>query len=213
MKIAEIYQKYPVPPNLQEHMLRVCVVTEFIQKHWKGIEKLDWNMIYQAALLHDMGNIVRLDLENHPEFLGKEQKNIAFWQEQKKKNIKRFGTDDHKATESILKELSFNKKLISLIFDMGFANSIKIKNNNNWPVKILYYADSRTLPRGFGTLKERMEEAVSRRPLLAKIDDFYELVAASFEVEKQVQNKLDIPVSEINNNSIRINKKFLQIKV
>ena len=44
MKIVDIYEKFGIPPNLQVHMLRVCGIVEFIEKHWVG-KTVDWNSI------------------------------------------------------------------------------------------------------------------------------------------------------------------------
>ena len=71
MKVVEVYKKFGIPPNLQEHMLRVFEVTSYIEKHWKG-ETVDWDLAKKIALLHDLGNVVKFDFDKHPEFLGSE---------------------------------------------------------------------------------------------------------------------------------------------
>lgn len=44
MKISEIYKKFGVSPNLQEHMERVFGVVSLIEKHWKDDEIVDWEL-------------------------------------------------------------------------------------------------------------------------------------------------------------------------
>lgn len=57
MKISDIYKKFGIPPNLQEHMLRVCGVVSFIKKHWNNADiKIDWDLVKKTSLLHDLGN-------------------------------------------------------------------------------------------------------------------------------------------------------------
>lgn len=73
MKIAEIYQKYKVPPNLQEHMLRVAAMAEIIANSWPN-NSLDREILLLACLTHDMGNILKFDLVNKINFLGEEAK-------------------------------------------------------------------------------------------------------------------------------------------
>ena len=56
MKISEVYKKFNIPPNLQEHMLKVCSIVSFIEKHWTR-EEVNWGLAKKVALLHDIGNI------------------------------------------------------------------------------------------------------------------------------------------------------------
>jgi len=79
MKLLEVYKKFGSPPNLQEHMLRVCGVTTYIGKHWIGKEGVDWVRVKAISLLHDIGNVVKLDFEKYPQFLGEEIKNVDHW--------------------------------------------------------------------------------------------------------------------------------------
>lgn len=72
MTIKEIYKMFRVPPNLQEHMIRVAKVARFIFDHWVG-PKLDWQKLEKICLLHDLGNVVKFDLDRYPEFLGRER--------------------------------------------------------------------------------------------------------------------------------------------
>ena len=76
MKIIDIYEKFATPPNLQQHLFRVATIVLFLQKHWMG-EGFDWQKMVIAALLHDLGNIVRFDFDNHPELLGEELKILS----------------------------------------------------------------------------------------------------------------------------------------
>ena len=62
MNIAQIYEKLGTSPNLQQHMIRVTSVGLFILNNWNG-EKLNTDTMTTMLLLHDIGNIVKFDLE------------------------------------------------------------------------------------------------------------------------------------------------------
>lgn len=82
-------------------------MVSFIEGHWNNSQiKIDWNLVKKASLLHDLGNVVRFDFDKHPEFLGKEQVNVDHWKDIQKKVIGSYGSDDHEATERILKYTS-----------------------------------------------------------------------------------------------------------
>lgn len=114
MKISDIYKKYGIPPNLQEHMLRVYAIVSLTEKHWVG-KNIDWKQAKKVALLHDLGNIVKFDFDQHPEFLGDEQKNVERWKKVQKKIIDKYGSDDHKATEKMLEDIGMDKDNIKII--------------------------------------------------------------------------------------------------
>ncbi|USN54769.1 MAG: HD domain-containing protein [Candidatus Peribacteria bacterium] len=63
--IQDIYTQYQIPPSLQEHMLRVAAVAEQICLH--SSQEIDHATIVTAALLHDMGNIIKFNLDKLPE--------------------------------------------------------------------------------------------------------------------------------------------------
>jgi hypothetical protein len=202
MNIRQIYRKFNIPPNLQEHMLRVASVVEFLQKHWIGKDKVNWKLTKNVALLHDLGNLVKPDLIKHPEVLDKERINISHWLNVRQKLIENYGTDDHEVTLKMLSEIGSDKSIVDIISKKGFANSVLIKNSSNWPLKILHYADLRTLPSTIGGLEERIADIRARMPKYTERSDFEDLVAACQEIEKQIRENLDVPVSEINNTSI-----------
>lgn len=203
MKIVDIYKKFGIPPNLQEHMLRVYGIVCFVEEHWKGEEKIDWELAKTVALLHDMGNVVRFDFDNHPEFLGDEQKNVEHWKQVQKEVIAKYGTDDHEATRQMLQEVQVGDEAIEIILGKSFGNAVATKDSNNWPLKILLYADLRTLPQGIGTLEERIQDVRERMPKYVARPDFEDLVSASREIESQLQTNLSVPVSEITDISIK----------
>ncbi|KKU02892.1 MAG: hypothetical protein UX88_C0035G0003 [Candidatus Woesebacteria bacterium GW2011_GWC2_47_16] len=207
MKISDVYQKLSVPPNLQEHMLKVCGVVTFIEGYWIGGEEIDWNFIKKAALLHDVGNIVRFDFDNHPEFLRDEQSRVGYWRDVQKQMVEKYSKDDHAATKKILQEVGVDEKLIEIIWEMRFGKSVATRDSNNWPLKIILYADLRTLPLGIGTLEERLHDVRQRLSKYSTRADFKDLVNACRDIEKQIQQKVNIPLEQISDETLEIDSQ------
>jgi hypothetical protein len=80
-------------------------------------------------------------------------------------------------------------------------------------VKILYYADLRTLPFGIGTLEDRLEDVRNRMPKYTSRPDFKDLVEACRQIENQLQQNLDVPVVEINNDSVVVATDVLDLEL
>ena len=83
MKIIDIYNKYHIPKTLQLHMLRVSACAMLILDNWNG-NKLDKESIIKVSLLHDMGNIAKINdnPENDEKFAlirDKYIKKIGLW--------------------------------------------------------------------------------------------------------------------------------------
>src|SRR3989344_1397907 len=117
MKIIEIYKKYKIPPNLQEHQLRVAAVALTICDNFNS--EIDKDSVIKAALLHDMGNIIKFDLSKFPEFL--EPEGIEYWKRVKEEFRKKYGEDEHNATYEIAKEIGVNKFAFEIIQGYGFS--------------------------------------------------------------------------------------------
>ena len=212
MKIIDVYKKFQIPPNLQDHMLRVCAIVEFIQKHWIG-KHVDWDLTKKIAMLHDLGNIVKYNFDNHPEFLGKEQKNIEHWRDVQSEIIKKYGSDDDEVTKKMLTELGLGGEIVEIIFSKRFGNSVEVKNSDNWALKIMYYADLRTLPFGIGSLEERISDIKGRMPKYTSRPDFEELLDACRSIEKQLLPNIDVPANEINDRNVLIDKTLLNLSL
>jgi hypothetical protein len=213
MKVKAIYKKLGIIPNLAEHMVTVARVALLIKNHWQG-PKLDWEMVKKTALLHDLGNIVRFDLDKYSHFLGLEAVRIDYWKGVQMKTIAKYGKDDHQATKKMLDELGTDQKIIKVILNKSFGGSVQLARNNDWPAKILHYADARVMPHGVVTLEERIQDTRERMPKYANRPDFEDLVAATREIEKQIQEKLDIAVSAINQDSVKkIKENLLETEI
>lgn len=213
MKISDIYQKFKLPPNLQEHMLRVAAIVEYLEKYWTSEVPVNWNLVLKAALLHDLGNIIKFDLDNHPEFLGAEQENLEYWKSVQAEMVRKYGDNDERATQAMLAELGVDGGLAEIIFNKRFDNSVEVERSNDWVLKILYYADLRTLPFGIGSIEDRIGDARARMPQYTNRPDFEELVIACLSISRQIEEKLSIPASQINDKNVRINEELLKLEI
>ncbi len=213
MTVQKIYQRFKLPPNLQEHLLRVTKVALFITDHWVG-PKIDHDLIKKSALLHDLGNIVKFDLKKYPKFLGKEKGRVNFWLKVQEDITDQYGTDDHQATLKMLEELGVNSRMSLLVKSKTFSNALKMAESSNWEAKILFYADLRVGPFGILSLKERLNEALPRLDIYRKLDTLDELIAACYRIENQIQANVNTGLTKISGESIeRDEVELLKTKV
>ncbi len=184
-----------------------------MKRHWKGPD-VNWNVLVKAALLHDIGSIVKFDLDEHKEFLGKEASKIKHWKKKQEKIISKYGKDDHEVTMKMLDELKVLEKIKKIVLNKSFGNAIEVVASSDYSHKILLYADLRVTPKGISTMEARLKETTERTPQYAESPDLPELLGAAKRIEKQIQDSLDIPVSEINFESASgEDKKLLKIKL
>lgn len=212
MKVREIYKKFKVPPNLQEHHLRVAKVAMFICDHWQG-SKVDLSLIIKEALLHDIGNIVKFNIEKYPEFLGDESKRIDYWLKVQKEMIVKYGQDDKQATAHMLNEIGVDKKIIDLILAKGFLHSVETEKSGSWELKILLYADLRVGPFGVVSLIERLEEALNRYAPAEK-NKWQPQTKACFRIEKQIQANTNADLINLREDQLpKENEELLGLEI
>lgn len=195
--IREIYSEFCIPPNLAQHRHTVAKVVCSIRDHWVG-DKVDWSFIIKAALLHDLGNIVKFNFEAHLGFLGMEASNVDYWRGVQKKIVQKYGADDHIASGNMLKEIGITGNLLDVIQDKSFSNAIAVSLDDDWYSKILLYADMRVMPHGIVTLEERLSDVRSRMPQYTKRPDFEDLLNATRNIENQLIRSLDKNINEID---------------
>lgn len=214
LNVQDVYELYTVPPNLATHMRTVAKVVCSIRDYWVG-EGIDWNSIIQAALLHDIGNIVKFDFEHYPELLGDESANIDHWKAVQKDIINRYGKDDHEVCGNILREIGVSQKMITTIETKSFANSVVVAQSDEWDAKILLYADMRVKPFGIVPLEDRLDDVRDRMPQYYNRPDFEELLEAARSIEVQVATHLsrsiaDIPWGQVTETDTQLNSVVIR---
>lgn len=202
--ILKIYEHYKIMPNLALHQLRVASVIYLICKNLTL--EVDENIAIQSGLLHDMGNIIKFNLNYFPEFL--EPEGLEYWQNIQKEFKEKYGNDEHEATQKILEELGIDKRVIAIDSKMIFGNLCIDKDSNDWELKLLHYADMRVGPFGILSYEDRMEDA--RKRYVNVLDDEMTrekdrreiLLACGKDIERQIFEHCSIKPEDINDTSI-----------
>ena len=206
--IDKICANYFVPKTLQLHMRLVAGVAKKICEHSK--EKIDKEKIIAVALIHDIGNIVKMKFEGKSLrlLLKSDFKRIDFYKTKKEEFLKKYGADDKATNYAIAKELGVEAKLLELIDP---SSAIKINGekyfiSKNFTKLVLFYSDLRVSPEGVVSMKKRLKEFEERYSLkdspekLAYSKTFFK---AAEEMEKIVFQKINLSPHDINKKTIK----------
>ena len=197
MTIKDVYERFKIPPNLADHMFTVAQVVRTIKDHWKG-QIIDWELIEKAALLHDVGNIVKFSFsEEHKQFLGAEAQRIDYWRSVQKEIIQKYGAEDHQATGAMLREIGIKENILDIVQNKSLPNAIGVAQENDWSAKILLYADMRVMPQGIAPLEERLADIRTRLTKYAQRLDFEDILISIRNIEKQISYQLETSVQDI----------------
>lgn len=210
MQITEIYQRYKIMPQLQEHQLRVAAVAKIICDHLRA--KVETDTIITACLLHDMANIIKFDLS--PEVTAKlvpqvlKDGQLEYWQGVQQEFIQKYGLDEHKASIEIAKELGLNGQVLKCIENIDFAKALENVQNEELEPKICDYADLRVGPKGILSIKERLEEGreryKDRTEKWIAAEKWGELNHACLTVERQIFALASIRPEDITDESVKL---------
>lgn len=161
MTIIEIYAQYRIMPNLQQHQLRVAGVAQVVCQHIANqVPALPQTEIVQAALLHDMGNIIKFDLTRFPEFL--EPEGVEYWQQVQAEFVAKYGNNEHEATRQIVHEIGVSDLVAELIASISFTGAAQVAAQSDPKWWIAEYADCRVTPEGVTDLETRLLDLETR---------------------------------------------------
>lgn len=200
-KVSEIYDKYKIMPSLQLHMLRVAAVATLICDNFT--EPLDRESIILGSLFHDMGNIIKFDLNVFPEFALPE--GVEYWQGVKDEYVKKYNNNEHIATNIIVEEIGLSEIVCDLIRNIGFSKSTENEHSNFFARKICNYSDMRVGPLGVMLLNDRILEGNKRyqgRKKTIASDNFSSLAQSAQNVEKQIFEKCRIKPEDITDELV-----------
>lgn len=190
-------------PNLQEHQLRVGAVAQQIYQSFRS--KINIPEIISACLLHDVGNILKFDLNLFPQFL--EPKGLTYWEGIQREFEAKYGKDEHSATLSIAKEIGISENTLVYLNAVGFSKITKNLSEKDFGKKICCYSDMRVGPFGIITIDERISDGKKRYKNRAdrSIDSSkFDILAQDLKkIEKQIFEQTAIKPSDINDNSIK----------
>ena len=186
--------------NLQLHQLRVAAVARQICDTLTV--KVDTEYVVKACLLHDMGNIIKFNLEYFPDF--NKPEGIDYWKQVQREYIEKYGSDEHHATIEIVKELGYSDSITVLINAIDHDYIAKHKDNMSIEEKLGVYADNRVTPHGIVSLRERSEEARVRykdHPNRIVEEDNFIFIKNLEEFEKEIFSHSSIKPIDVNDKS------------
>lgn len=195
--IEDVYDEYYIMPELRNHMYRVASVAGCICDNF--MSPIDKKSVIIACLLHDMGNIIKFDLNKFPEF--NEPKGIEYWEAVKNNFIAKYGNDVHKASIDIGLELGVSLRVLEILNSIGFGKSVDVYNSNDFEKMICIYSDMRVTPHGIVSLKERLadlESRYSQNPNAKKGKELQDIYLALYSIEEKIFNNTKITPNEIN---------------
>ncbi|MDR3570988.1 MAG: HD domain-containing protein [Candidatus Pacebacteria bacterium] len=202
--IPEIYEAYHIMPNLQMHQLRVAAVGKRICDHFSG--ELDSQAVILACLFHDMGNIIKFDLNYFPKFL--EPQGKAYWESVKADYLHKYGADEHAASNEIAKELGLPEHVRILIDEVRFSRLALARDSADFEGKIVKYSDLRVSPFSVVSVMDRLEEGKGRYATKKQYETpegvaRYEAgVEAAQAIEQQIFECCSIRPEEINDETV-----------
>ena len=189
-------------PNLQLHQLRVAAVAKLICENFE--QPIDERSVILACLFHDMGNIIKSDLGQFPEF--RAGKGRDHWESVKARFVETYGDNAHQVNVAIAKEIGLPERAVSYIDGISFSNLKKIARADSYEQKICEYADTRVGPYGTLSLQARLAEARTRYVESGKsyytLEGFADLSRDAEEIERQLFRKTRIKPEDITDESI-----------
>ena len=202
--ISDLYARFKIPGHLEWHMRLVAGVTAWLCDHVQ--ESVDRDLLVAAALIHDMGNIVKFDF-SHQVDRGEsfncdveELKKIQLEMEEK------YGTNDHVATMNMLTEVGVNQEILTLLDEADWRVIAKATNNHAVAAMILSYADYRVAPGGVVSVDERIADIHTRYKKKHNIkfneDKFQRTAQAYRDLEKELFKLIKEEPKDISSETI-----------
>lgn len=184
------------------HQLRVAAVGKLVCDNLAiPIQTED---VILAGLFHDMGNIIKFDLEQFPEF--RKPEGIEYWQKVKDDFLAKYGADVHEATYRIAKEIALPERVIEILKSIGFSKLEQIRLRVPYEHKIVQYADMRAAPPGIVSMDDRIEEGAKRYGYRNESPEAQEhsnlLVNCAHELERQLFSVAAISPEDITDEKI-----------
>lgn len=199
-EVEKIWDEWHVPENVRAHMKEVTKVAVFIAKKLKekGIN-VDVGLAERSTLLHD--------LIRHANFENLNTKNcgsaddVEFWKQLKHK----YGNMHHgDAAASVLKDKY--PEVAEVIAGHTFDNVKDNILNASWEVKILVYADNRTIHNKIVSFGEKVADSKKRHgdyyDNLKKETgiDYFKINHANVKkIENEIFDIIDINPDDVNN--------------
>ncbi len=202
--VGQIYEEYKLQKTLQAHMLRVAAVASMLCDSMEV--PVDKENIVLACLFHDMGNIIKFDMEKSVLLDFYQPEGVEYWKEIQKEYFAKYGHDEDEANLVIMRELGLSERAIFLVGKNKFSELCDQLYNSDLDTKITHYCDGRVGPYGVLSYQGRMDEAGLRykdkNPAFLN-EERIKLVNCGLEIEKEIFSKSKIKPEDINDDSIK----------
>lgn len=227
--LKDIYQKYNITPNLAQHMLMVAALGEHLAENWTSPD-IDKEVLIDTLLLHDIGNLVKFDLNSNrsQKMLNKTASPIAnkqplqHWQKKQQEMINKYGANADQANLAIIIELKTNPKIKQLLENHSFEELEHSLQTHNWEKKLVFYCDLRFTPSGLASVEERISDLRQRyqqKDEKWNNNDLYnQWLSNSLALEKQLNQHTTLDLRKIkqtdfNNLVIRLADRQIEVEV
>jgi len=202
MNTKQIYEKYSIPKNLQEHMLRVASLAKIIVENWNG-PRINSKAIIQACLFHDIAKPIIFDLTKQNQFKIS-QDEIAGLRKLQLYLKKRYGNNEYDATVEVCKEIGCSSNTIQILSKIKWSNTVSLLKKGDFTTLIAIYGDMRIGPKGILTLIQRVEDLKTRTGKKGK----YEI--SGTKLENLIKKYVSVDLSKINDKDINQNFDYLE---
>jgi len=200
MTISEVYDQFPINQGLREHMLRVGAVAKTICDNKDGT--LDSEDIISAALLHDLGNILKFQFDREDMVELMQPEGAEYWQKKQAEVELEYGSEEDVATVMMLQKINVSPETIKVIDSAHLSELDKIVANNNLSGQVMLYCDMRVGPGAVMTLTERMQDMrdryVTHRFTHEEMDEMVEKMKT---IEENIFARCQIKPEEITEGS------------
>ncbi|MDE1874041.1 MAG: hypothetical protein KGI04_02890 [Candidatus Micrarchaeota archaeon] len=202
--INDIYERFAIPPWLQLHMLRAGAVSNIICDSLSRIT-VNARDVVASTLIHDLGNIIKSNLDTNAALMGSEAARLDYWKSVKAETIAKYGGDEHIATVEMAKSIGASPRVIRIIENIGVPKIEAVGASADFEQKISSYSDLRVGPFGILSLRQRFEDFRERYKGRAKTltPERFEIVYGfAQQLENEVLNKTSLKQEQINDRSI-----------
>lgn len=174
-------------------MVRVAAVAEMVCEH--SPLSINKEVAVSACLLHDMGNLIKVNFAAAPELFDPE--GVGYWQEVQAEMIEMYG-DVGSATRAIVHEIMPLQAVENTIKQASFKKMKEIAESGTLEEKLLEYADMRVALNGIVLMGERFNDIRERyTPHHHSIEYIDELEAAAGKIEKELFEDVAIDPEDI----------------
>ncbi len=120
----------------------------------------DKQSLITACLLHDMGNIIRFNLERFPEY--NEPEGLEYWKNVQNDYKVKYGASEHEATLSILRELGMSQSISDYVEGSEFMGERDSIEGVPFLKRLFCYVDNRVAIYGVTSIEEKNKDYETR---------------------------------------------------